>query len=1028
MMHAVRIADLLQPELTELCRLPARAPLTPYPTAAEARAGRASEWRQSLDGEWRFLLVDRPDAAPDGWMMPDADDSGWGPIVVPGCWTRQGVGDLPHYTNVQMPWDLEAPATPDPNPTGLHRTVFTAPGDPGDRHIVVHLGGAESVAVVWCNGEFVGMGKDSRLPSEFDLSPYVLPGDNVLAVMVVRYCDATWIEDQDHWWHAGLHRSVHLEARSETRIDDLSFVADFDAETGNGRVDLTARVVGAADGARVRATVESADRDVVGSIDEVSVPRFDSSTPLGRTISVYTFEGPIVSASVDVADVAPWSAESPTRYRVITELLDDAGEVIEAHATWIGFRRVEVRDRRLLVNGRPIIIHGVNRHDHHPETGKTQTLRDLKADLVTMKRHNINAVRTAHYPNDHRLLDLCDELGLYVVDEANVESHGRLRSLSRDERYHHAIVDRVKRMVLRDRSHPCVIGWSLGNESGHGACHDAAAAWVRRIDPPRFVQYEGALERWLGWTDTTPPTTEPSRSERLVTDVVCPMYSPIDTIVEWARWAERTELDDRPLILCEFSHAMGNSNGSIAEYVAAFHEEPALGGGFVWDWRDQGLAEVDADDRPYWAYGGHFGDEPNDGNFCINGLVGPDGTPHPGLIEYSWAGRPVTAEHLDGRRVRFTNRRTFQPTDDLLLHWTVHVDGVASESGELDIEIDAGTSKVVTIPTTDRVRAGEETHLTLVWTTREKTAWADAGQLVAWDQCELTKTAPAPPSLAPRWTGDRCRVDIDDTGIEGIRVDGRQVVQGDVVGWLWRAPVDNDGVAVGWQGGLDTARTQWMKWGLDRLAPVVDEVRIRDGADAQTIEVKRRMVGPSAEGARHTTIHVADDGIRFDEQLTVPDEWDDVARVGVRFDVPAELHRLVWLGLGPNESYPDRRSSGMVGRWTSTVDEQYHPFVVPQEHGAHVDTRWFALADAKGRGFRVEGDPRFSFSVRRHHDQDLADATTVAELHPADTIEVHVDTALRGLGTAACGPDVLPPHKVGAGTYSWTWFLRPLSP
>jgi beta-galactosidase len=278
------------------------------------------------------------------------------------------------------------------------------------------------------------------------------------------------------------------------------------------------------------------------------------------------------------------------------------------------------------------------------------------------------------------------------------------------------------------------------------------------------------------------------------------------------------------------------------------------------------------------------------------------------------------------------------------------------------------------------------------------------------------------------WTEEGCRVDIDDTGIEGIWLGGRKIVLGDVVGWLWRAPTDNDGVAVAWRAGMDDARARWMRWGLDRLAPIVDGVRIRDSADGQTIEVRRRMVGPDSEGLRETSILVTDDGIRFEESLTIPDDWYDVARVGVRFDVPAELGRLVWLGLGPNETYPDRRSAGMVGRWSSTVDDQYHPYVMPQEHGSHVDTRWFALVDRKGRGFRVDGDPRFVFSARRHHDQDLADASTVAQLDPADTIEVHVDAAIRGLGTAACGPDVRDPFKIGPGTHSWTWFLRPVMP
>ncbi len=1029
MMPAVRISDLLRPELTELRRLPSRAPLLPYPTADEARAGADSPWRRSLDGEWRFRLVDDPEAAPAGWMLPTTDDSAWRLITVPGCWTRQATGDLPHYTNIQMPWDLDPPAIPGPNPTGLYRTSFRIRREWRGRQLVVHLGGAESVAVVWCNGEFVGMGKDSRLPSEFDLSPFVGRGPNLLAVMVIRWSDATWIEDQDHWWHAGLHRSVHLEARSPSRVDDLAITADLDPASGVGRLDVVAQTMGAGVAA-VRVTLETARGREIGRPTEAAVERSSGGAPLERLLAAYSHEGPLATVSIDAPGVDPWTAESPVLHRVVTEVLDADGSVIEAYAVSVGFRRVEVRDRRLLVNGRPIVIHGVNRHDHHPESGKTLTVEEMRADLVTMKRHNIDAVRTSHYPNDHRLLDLCDELGLYVVAEANVEAHARLRSLSADDRWFSAIVERTRRMVLRDRSHPCVIGWSLGNESGDGPAFAAAAAWIRRVDPTRFVQYEGTIEPRFGVNASEENSTlrAPSVAERVVTDVVCPMYTSIDVVVDWARWAERTELDDRPLILCEFSHAMGNSNGSIADYVQAFHHEPALAGGFVWDWRDQGLAETDDQGRPYWAYGGHFGDEPNDANFCINGLVGPDGEPHPGLREYAWACRPVAAEHLGGRRVRITNRRAFVSTEDLRLSWSVHVDGIVAESGELDVELEAGVSRVVTIPTTTHVRPGVETHLTLVWSTRRHTEWADRGHVVAWDQCELTRSAPTAKMLERGPSTGRCRVDVDDEGIAGVWCHDRALVVGDVSAWLWRAPTDNDGVAQGWIADVAGVRRRWLRWGLDRVDSVVDRVMIRDADDGQTIELRRRIVGPDAEGSHLTKILVTDEGVRFDERIVIPEEWHDLPRVGVRFEVPARLDRLEWLGLGPSETYPDRRSAALVGRWPSTVDDQYHPFVVPQEHGAHVDTRWFTLTDAGGRGFRVDGDARFVFTARRHHDHDLTAASTLAELRPSDTIEVHVDTGVRGLGTGACGPDTSPPHRVRPGEHRWTWCLRPVEP
>ncbi len=1008
-MTTIAVADLLRPELTELNRLPSRPPLVPYPSASAARADSGSPWRRSLDGEWRFRLIDRPETAPARWMAPSTSDRSWRTVTVPGCWTRQETGDLPHYTNVLMPWpELEPPQAPTVNPTGLHRTTFRIPRAWRGRDIVLHLGGAESVAVVWCNGHFVGMGKDSRLPSEFDLTPHLSSGPNLLAVMVVRYSDATWIEDQDHWWHAGLHRSVFLEARGRDRIDDLGVTPDFDPESGCGSLRIEAEVRGEA-GASIRVSVETERGRRLGSSAAAVVRRPDGRDLMHRLIDAYTYRGPVALLDLDLAAVRPWSAESPSRYRVITELLDDRDEAV---ATWTGFRRVEIGERRLRINGRPIVIHGVNRHDHHPETGKAVSVEDMRTELVLMKRHNINAVRTSHYPNDHRLLDLCDELGLYVIDEANVESHARLESVSRDPRYTTAIVERTRRMVMRDRNHPSVIGWSLGNESGNGPAFDMAAAWVRHADPSRFVHYEGAVHpRFRSAAPGAAKFAEPGASERLVTDVVCPMYTPLDDVVAWARWAESTGLDDRPLVLCEFSHAMGNSNGGLADYVDAFHREPALAGGFVWDWRDQGLAETDTEGRRYWAYGGHFGDEPNDANFCINGLVGPDLLPHPQLREFAWAGRPVVAEGRRGRHVRFRNRRVFTDTDDLRLTWTIHVDGAAAESGALDVTIAAGGVTAVPIPYSTRPTRSHETHLTLVWTTRRTATWADRGHVVGWDQFDLTPASAAAPRPSPTAS---IRLDVDDSGISGIWSGTRHLVLGDVVPWLWRAPIDND-----------VPSTRWREWGLDRLRITTDDMRRRRRDGGEAVEIRRRVEGTEHTAQHLTRVAIVGGSVEFTERLELPEDWTDLPRIGMRFEVPAGLGHLTWLGPGPDETYPDRRAAAMVGRWSSSIGAQYHPFAVPQDHGSHVDTRWFSLTDQNGRGLVVDGDDRLVFAARRHHDDALTAATTLAELDVAGTTEVHVDLAVRGLGTGACGPDVADAHKVKRSPVprvrTWRW-------
>jgi len=1010
----------LAPEQLALNRLPARAPLVD------------PDWTRSLDGPWNFRLVDSPDRVPPSW--PEKSTSmarAWNTVAVPGCWTRQRVGDWPHYTNIIMPWrGLEAPDTPERNPTGLYHRTFDVPENWLERDVVLHLGGFESVAAVWCNGTFVGMGKDSRLPSEFNINHAVNAGGNIIDVMVIRYSDATWIEDQDHWWHAGLHRSVFVEARAKQRVDDVATVADFDPDTGAGQLRVDAHVCGLGK-LTVKATVFDGSKELASASGDV--PTIPDGEPLDQLVAAYGYNGRVVSLALDAGTVEPWTAETPRRYRVVVELIDHL-KTIHTSELQVGFRRVEVRDRRFLINGQPIVLRGVNRHDHHPDTGKVQTVDELRDDLLSMKRHNINAVRCAHYPNDHRLLDLCDELGLYVIDEANIECHARLRSLANDTRYLGAFIDRVKRMVLRDRNHPSIIMWSLGNESGHGAAHDAAAAWVRAVDPSRPLHYEGGVQRRfnVNGDDLGDMLTGPRPRERAVTDVVCPMYTAVDNIVAWAQWAEETGDDDRPLILCEFSHAMGNSNGGIDEYAQAFEDEPALAGGFIWDWRDQGLREIDSNGRVYWAYGGHFGDRPNDANFCINGLVGPDGDPHPGLIEVQWAYRPVAVTPVRGRRVRVTNRRAFTSLDDLANSWSLLIDGVPVEEGTLDdLSLDSNGSTVLSIPFETELPRDCDARLHLCWTQREANEWADAGHLVAWDQIELraakpesdaSPTASSNPISRPGVvrSGDT-ELQWDDAGVTRLIVDVGDLGIDSLAPSLWRAPTDNDGVRHGWMSEVSGKRPSWIKWGLDQLSIEPAGMERSETADGQTVVTfAHRLVGAGDHATSSMSFVLDAKSVQIRASVQVPDAWHDVPRVGTRFEVAPRFDRLSWFGCGPHETYPDRKSSGLVGIWEGRVADQYHPFVVPQEHGAHADTRWFTLTDRNGKGLRISTSAPWSFSARFEHDATLAAASTIADVEQSDSIEVHIDAAVRGLGTAACGPDCRIEHRAGPGDYEWT--------
>ncbi|WP_109355300.1 glycoside hydrolase family 2 TIM barrel-domain containing protein [Sphingorhabdus sp. EL138] len=1038
------IKDILQPELTDINRLPSRASYTPFTTGEEAlQQNSSSSLCRSLDGEWEFLLADRPGDAPAGWEGPSHDTGGWRSIVVPGSWTCQGTSDLPQYTNVQMPFSYKAaPEIPDENPTGLYRTSFDLPADWKNRKTILHVGGFESVALLWCNGKFVGMGKDSRLPSEFDLSPHLVEGSNLVAIMVIKWSDATWIEDQDHWYHGGLHRSVYLQSRGATHIADLSVTADFDPETGSGKLHHIVKIDGASAGWKVRGQLLGPDDSLIAKLDDSPVIQFPDGSVFEQYTAAYSFVDNRAELNAEIEDVQPWSSETPVLYKLVTELVDDKGNVTEANVTSVGFRRIEVRDRQLLINGKPIVIIGVNRHDHHPETGKTSTVEEMREELLLMRRHNINAIRTAHYPNDHRLLDLCDELGFYVIDEANVECHARWQAVSNDLRYQKTIVERVMRMVYRDRNHASVIGWSLGNESGLGPAHDAAAAMVRRIDNTRFLHYEGAIFhrfQTLMGDPTESSRNAPDMRERMTTDLICPMYPSIDFIVGWARWAEETKLDDRPMILCEFSHAMGNSNGSIADYVDAFFAEPALGGGFVWEWRDHGFAMTDDEGRFFWAYGGHFGDDPNDVNFCCDGLVGPDLTPHPGLREYQWAARPVRGEWIGPGEVRFTNRRAFTGTDDLELTWTLQKNGVAVESGTFRPDIPAGQSAVVAIDHGAPTDNDAEWHLLTQWALRRATPWAKAGHMVGWDQFDLTakQHSPAPAEQDFRLAGSQrvtgnisvgpVKLGFDEEGrIASVDVNGRRIVDGDITATLWRAPMDNDGGKIGWREERPSKRMEWVNHGLDKLKIKASPAQFVEQDGRALLDFERSLMGANGEQAAHRSRWTLDaNGARVDEEIIVPEAWIDLPRVGIRFTVPAGLEELAWLGLGPDESYPDRIGAQTVGLWTSRVTDQYHPYVLPQEHGAHEQTRSFTLKDQAEQGFEI-GLPSLSFSARHHHDADISKATTIADVIRRDSVEVHISAAMRGVGTGACGPDALPAYRVGPGKYTFHWFIRPL--
>ncbi|MEY4176355.1 MAG: hypothetical protein RI900_3520, partial [Actinomycetota bacterium] len=865
-------------------------------------------------------------------------------------------------------------ALPSRNPTGVYRRTFTIGRGWKQQRVVLHIGGAESVHAVWLNDRFVGYGTDSRLPSEYDITDALVSGANHLAVVVVRYSAHSYVEDQDQWWMAGLHRPVWIEARPPAHLADVVCTADLDVASGEGRLRVDTRVGFAgspARGHRVRVALHEPAGRRLGRPVEATVPHAHHHA--------YVFEGHVARCEFTVPAVRPWSAESPTRYRVEVELLDPDGDVLERTQQWVGFRHVEVRDRQLLVNGQPIWVFGVNRHDHHPMRGKAVTVDDMRADIITMKRHNVTAVRTSHYPNDSRFLDLCDEMGLYVVDEANIESHAYNTSLCHDPRWRNTWLARGSRMVERDRNHPCIILWSLGNESGYGSHHDALAGWIRRTDPSRPLHYEGAVFH-AGWID----------GGLAASDIVCPMYAPIEAI----RLYGESGLGSRPLILCEYSHAMGNSNGSLADYWDAITSTPGLQGGFVWEWKDHGIVQSLPDGTSRLAYGGQFGDEPHDGNFVADGLVSSWGEPHPAMRELAWVHRPVTVSK--GRRagtVRIANRQSFTGLGWLRAEWELLLDGAVARRGAWRHPEVAPHSHVdLPLPATAPDSAANEAQLVVRWFTRRATAWAPAGHLVAWDTVPLAKPRPrSRPKAGPATVGDGT-VGLDDVLVHGPAL------------CVWRAATDNDGfkllpdlrerIKVG-----GTALTAWLQSGLDHR--------------------------PADELVRHrSTVRDHAGGREFRHTVDVPDGLADLPRIGVSFQVPARFTQVRWHGRGPHENYPDRNRSAMSAIWQQAPDAM--PYLVPQEFGLRTDCRWVELIDPDhGQVLRIDVlQPRsMHFSATRHTAEQLYAASTATELETSPNLVVHLDVAHRGLGTASCGPDVLPQYRIAAGTHRFGYRL-----
>ncbi|MCF6177687.1 MAG: DUF4981 domain-containing protein [Victivallaceae bacterium] len=1043
------------PETVGINRLPARC--TAYPYADEQAAINnniaTSPFYISLNGDWRFELVDKPDAAPENFATVDYNDSDWNTIPVPGNWNMHGY-DRPHYTNVQMPWTNQPPNVPELNPTGLYRMEFELPDNWSDRRTVIHFGGVESAFYLYINGIEVGFSKDSRLPAEFDITPYLKAGKNILSAKVIRWSDGSFIEDQDHWWMAGIYRNVYLYSTDHNYIADFFATAELDNNYKDGILKLQVEL-GIADRQYDDWNIEAQLYDKGGNavLGQPLTSR-DNDEVIDRGW-LKVFRQPVPTP-------LQWNHETPNLYTLIIKLLNPAGKTVEVTSCKIGFRKYEIKDRQLLINGQAVLIKGVNRHEHDDTYGKTISRESMLTDIRLLKQFNFNAVRTAHYPNDPQFYNLCDEYGLYVVDEANIESHAFYDTICRDQRYANAFLDRGMRMVERDKNHPCIYSWSMGNETGYGQNHDALAGWIRRRDPSRLLHYEGAVRG--NWAQGQP---DYQRDNTCATDFICPMYPHVDLIKQWAHYTK----EHRPYIMCEYSHAMGNSNGNLKEYFEAFENCHGLQGGYIWDWVDQGILQR-ADDKLqqasatavelydikqaqtechqpggewHWAYGGDFGDEPNDKNFCINGLIWPDRTPHPAMYEFKKLAQPVGVEAIDlaHGKIKITNKNWFSKLNWLDCHWELQVDGVTVQDGKLpELDIDPRENRIYFIELNKpNLITGQLCYLNLSFSTITDQLGVPAGHKMGWEQFAIPFTGAEQPGLISSHkisltsNGDRkcitvgaLKIIIDQsTGIiSSITWQGIEIIESAPQLNIWRAATDNDGIK-GWSGQDAKPMGKWLNAGLNMLELSHGTVDVTEKPDY--VEIKIVQFGSCKTGKnviRHEQIYTIrqDCSIHVANQITAEATVPELPRIGVMMVLQPGFENLQWFGRGPHESYWDRKAGAAIGLYDSTVTEQYVPYIMPQEHGNHTDVSWFKLENNK-IGIEFSTDSLFEFSVSHLTSNALFKALHSSELKMRQEVIVNIDLHQRGLGSHSCGPDTLDCYKLQPGKYEFSYTIKP---
>lgn len=1045
--------DWENPAVNQINREPVHSTLLPYDNEEKLAANdyATSPYYQLLNGEWKFNLVTTPEQRPYWFFRKNYDDSDWKTIEVPSNWELKGY-DYAIYSNITYPHPVTPPQiTGDHNPVGSYRTYFETPKDWKGKEIILHFGGVSSAYYLWINGEEVGYSEDSKTPSEFNITKYLKPGKNLLALQVYRWSDGTYLEDQDFWRMSGITRDVYLVARNPIHTQDYWAKAGLDSTYTNGILNLDIKLRNLGQEAST-VTVETKLQD----LNKTTL--FEQS----EQVNVAAGANGTVNFATQIENPQKWSAETPNLYQLVINIKNDKGELIESIGNKVGFRTSEIKNGQLCVNGKPIYVKGVNIHEHNQFSGHVVGRETMMKDLELMKQYNINTVRTSHYPQPELWYELCDKYGMYLIDEANIESHGMgygERSLAKDSTWLAAHLFRTENAVERDKNHASVIIWSLGNEAGNGINFERTYAWIKARDNSRPVQYERAD---LGAN----------------TDIFCPMYARIEQMVDYAK-----KYTDRPLIQCEYAHAMGNSVGNLQDYWDVIESYDRLQGGCIWDWVDQGISVTTPNGEKYWAYGGDFGPEeapadssadsyqmaqfggivskkvPSDGNFCCNGIVNPNRDPNPQLYEVKKVYQNIGFKAVDLKKgdislinkFRFTNLKQFK------LVWQVEADGVKVGEGEIPtVDLPAMESTTVNIPATVKAEPGKAYYLTVMAKSTQATDLVPEGHIVAYEQFALPVSVTAPLSVPTgkielESASDKAVIKGENFAVAFDFVKGK--ISSLVYGGkemlnenngpepnFWRAPTDND-----FGNGQDIRCKVWRKAGADRMISGAKSEKVGDYQAKVTLTFNLPGLNGETVATYQSVYRVFGDGqiVVTNQYNAVAKDLPEIPRMGMNLQLAREFENVEYLGRGPHDNYWDRKTGSLVGLYMSKVKDMMWPYVRPQENGNRSDVSWAAWTNSDGNGLLFVGYQPLNISTHHNVIEDFEspvrtigykyNGIKVVNRHVNDVKErnltsVNIDYLQMGVGgDDSWGARTHPQYTITGKTYSYSFAIKPLA-